>query len=426
MITDYVLKINRGGDLRIARYHNVVLIATIGFTFLSIYISILNSLFYHVNFLDLYIAVIPLIAYVYYDVFYSVNMRYNRLEVVVMILSIFLFFIMLVISHFLNNKIITFTSTLSVLIIFTYVMRIILIHIYLRLSVYSINNSVKKVSKLSIKICQNKNESVKSEQKYKEKLTKLMVSLEVWMKLTPGNIKLNEMKTILKSYLSIHEMMQKVILVTNLSKDDFYLEYRKKIEMFEKMFLFRCVEKKSITLIEKVLAYYIEKAELYFEFSVDEAQILIRKYLNSTLEVLIQNARVIEFDQGISMLMQFLQQNCDDKCVSDQKKEFIRITLFNSITLINKYLDNVNTIAGKFILQFIAKNYIILREDEEDDELEFFLFTLIEFLKGKDSNINTVSIYYHFLSSIAEKFEGLKELAKFYKRVIRALSSLES
>ena len=305
-------------------------------------------------------------------------------------------------------------------------MRIILIHIYLRLSVYSINNSVKKVSKLSIKICQNKNESVKSEQKYKEKLTKLMVSLEVWMKLTPGNIKLNEMKTILKSYLSIHEMMQKVILVTNLSKDDFYLEYRKKIEMFEKMFLFRCVEKKSITLIEKVLAYYIEKAELYFEFSVDEAQILIRKYLNSTLEVLIQNARVIEFDQGISMLMQFLQQNCDDKCVSDQKKEFIRITLFNSITLINKYLDNVNTIAGKFILQFIAKNYIILREDEEDDELEFFLFTLIEFLKGKDSNINTVSIYYHFLSSIAEKFEGLKELAKFYKRVIRALSSLES
>src|SRR5690606_19229656 len=98
-----------------------------------------------------------------------------------------------------------------------------------------------------------------------------------------------------------------------------------------------------------------------------------------------------------------IENNLTDTATKEQIKELENI-LFVLIHLIAKYLDNISTIAGKFILQVFTKKYHLIAKESNQDRLDYYLFDLIEMLKSKDNNNTAIRIYYVFLSEIAESF----------------------
>lgn len=398
-------------------FYTIILISIIG-----LYINIKE---WEINLFPVVVYVIPLLVFSYYYVFYKNQVKYNTLDNVVLLGALVLFVSSLLLNSFVGENVyFVFAQNILIVINTLFIVRTFIEYIYYKL-ISNVKKTFKRYTKkvnLTIKFEDSSN--AKELLSFVEKLELVFISIDKWLILSEGNIGVRELSYPLDVLLKLHEYQ--ISLYSNysiLAEDtkehlhDLFLEYE--------MSMFNIISIINSSRLNKAFVYYLTenlkvsmKANDYDLFKDD-----MHRYLFEYCEVFIQKKDNDVFNEFVSFFVNLIIDEFEEKNLINERLKAISKTLYMVINTIRKYIDNIDTLSGKFILQTISKYYETLKNYDDDEVLDSFLFLLVDILSSKDNSNNSVIIYYQNLETIVNNFDDNRERLDFYTKIINRFTN---
>jgi len=410
---------------RILRRQKVIFIITTIGIIASVILSVINFYIMKEDLYSAYLFLVPLLAYSFYNVFYQNDIKYSSTEKIILIISLTSYISMLLIYQFIVNEIIVLFVNVFSSIVLILIVRSLGEQLYLRLLGFSLQNVTKKVKKLEINVSNDKEKNKTNLSVFITEINNIFYGIEFWIQLSPLKHTLRRIGTVCDNLFNIYKFTSKLRKYGYEISDEEYKNLQNIVKEYDQYLLSLSIRYYSKKNVNRILYYKSRK----LGFLIDEQMIElykeeIYKYFFSDLELIIQAGKVIEFNTGISFYSSVVDEKLKDKLNKEILEEVV-LSIYSSIFLLRKYLDNISSISGKFILQTIARNYQLILKYTSSDLINSNLFQLIELLEVKDSNKSTMKIYYHFLSDISKSFKKIDEKLNFIQKTIWSLNNHE-
>lgn len=380
-------------------------------------VCIINMLTLKIDLFDSYLLIVPLLIFVYYNVFNHRLKHYSFIEEFLLIVTLGGYILLLTIHKFVVNDYVILILNIFALLSLIFIIRSIVEIFYIGL----IKNNVDIVTnKMYGKffIDDDKEKQKSDGEKLLKTIEKNFYSISSWFSSSSEKTVLRNLKSIRENLLSVYKRVVR-IKANKCGIDIKKIEnIEKTLVKYDKILLDNHLSTDENAVIDDYLNYKVKKLDFLLEQNLykdyETAQI---KYLFSDLENIIQEGKVLCFNSGLSYFSTMLRKKIKD---SDSKDcfETLELSLYSSIYILRKYLDNISTIAGKFVLQLICKNYKKLAEYIDTEKLNSQLFLLIKLLRSKEKAESTMRIFYSFLSDVMKSFDNFDDRVDFLQTVI--------
>ena len=397
-------------------YTFLILIILIGF--------LANILFLKIILNDSIYYIIPLMSLAYFHIFYNSRTKFSNIERIILIVVIISYVLFIVLFEFFPKNIWIYNIfNLTILGNIYFIIKAFLEYFLTLFFPYKIIDIRNKSKKINL-IYGSKSKRIKESKILNKRLLNIYRNYDYWYAYSSkrdSDKYFIECDSILSYLYEIHYLS---LYYSGDSYNEFseaFLDLNREFKV--NLYLQVIYNKNDIMMSQIFISYkkrflFLIKNRLFKEHSNE-----IKDFLFGFLSVLAKNSMNMYVTRGINLMCEII---IDEKEDSLNSLDYKPVKYFDDlIQFCTNYLDNLNPIDGKIIVQTIEEVYDGSYSEDEKDNLRKSLFSLIHVMLINSNSNNSIINYYVYLSIIAFKYEKLDEIEEFFISMIISLDKYE-